>query len=378
MAQHVAKQPLTKSKRYQKFVQDRDRALEVLHSKAQYQVTDILGGALQRVMEIVSHWYEKSSNSHLLLMQLDQLINQAFAHAHSQMIPVIFRLRRNTYLLSNAGEVEAISRGLDKPLRRLLNKAKIDHVTKREMPSGGSVDDRVKLYLDRIKRKVLDAVQMSAINDEPLGDAKSRVMISFPKVRYLRRVSKELYEPKFKEADRENNDYILGYVPEELRMKPSALSTGFIDDDSWNDMIDEYKSEYIPTWRGPDGELDVQLGEGTPRYAWELEKEMTQDFVQQVRDGENDAALENGITDFVWVAIVDNHTDECCLWRDGLTTQEISLALENEHADDECDTESPPAHFNCRCRLAPATEGMPEQPDSRIGDFTAWLDQTTS
>lgn len=377
MAQ-TEKRLLNKSKYYQSFVLARDKALERLHARAQHEITDSLGGALQRVMEIVSYWYSRAHNSILLLKHIDQLIDVAFASAQKEMIGTILKLRAQSFALANAGETEAMSRATGQAMKIVLNKSRIEASVDREMPSGGTVQDRVKLYLDRIKRDILDAIQLSAITEETLSEAQERLLKAFPSVKYVKREPKNIFEPKLKEADYPS---ILGFESpddESSQMKPVSISTGFIDDDTWKSVIDDYQNEYIPKWRGPEGELDVQLGEGTPRYAWELEREMTQDFVQQVRNGEHAAAKENGITDFIWIAVVDNKTDKCCLWRDGLTTKEIEVALKGEHRDDECETTTPPAHFNCRCRLAPATEGMPEQPELNIGDFTAWLDQTVS
>ena len=92
-----------------------------------------------------------------------------------------------------------------------------------------------------------------------------------------------------------------------------------------------------------------------------------------------DAAQENGITDFVWIAVVDDKTDLCCLWRDGLLTSEIQAKL-SEHADDDagCDLGGdglvPPLHFNCRCSIAPATDAVPKKPDVDYQSFDQWLE----
>jgi len=81
-----------------------------------------------------------------------------------------------------------------------------------------------------------------------------------------------------------------------------------------------------------------------------------------------------GVKDLNWIAVIDDRTDDCCLWRDGLTTMEIEDELNGNHADDDCDATTPPAHFNCRCRLAPVTDDLPDVPASNQIDFEEWLD----
>jgi hypothetical protein len=50
-----------------------------------------------------------------------------------------------------------------------------------------------------------------------------------------------------------------------------------MDEEAWQDVVDEYNKEYIPKWRDPrySGE---KLEDG--RYEWELEQEYSNDFVK--------------------------------------------------------------------------------------------------
>ena len=119
--------------------------------------------------------------------------------------------------------------------------------------------------------------------------------------------------------------------------------------------------------------------EGEEYYAWEYERDITNDFVYAVREGAIEAAKENGITDFVWIAVVDDKTDACCLWRDGLLTSEIEAKLkEHESEDEDCNLGGsglvPPLHFNCRCSLAPATDAIPQKPEVDYASFDKWLE----
>lgn len=352
----TTKRPLNESPRYKEFIRQRDLALEALLHKAQYRLTDQLAGILQRSMEIISYWYVKSQSSHMMLKTLEQDIEHVFFLTIPEIKNVILDLRRQSYILSHAGEVEAMSRSLGRPKQAVLSKTQINN-------EEGNIDGRIKLYLDRIKRKILDAVQLSALQEDLLPDMIARVSMVLPKITYVKRPEKVLKKPVLKEAG-------------PFDMRKNSLSTGFVDENEWDKMVEEYTSEYIPVNRGPDGELDVQLGEGTPKYEWELERDMTHDFVQEVRRGQVDAAKQNGITDFIWIAVIDAKTDECCVIRDGKTISEIEQMISNGEIDDDCGT-SVPAHMGCRCSIAPMTDEMPESPPDKIGEFEDWLNSST-
>jgi hypothetical protein len=141
-------------------------------------------------------------------------------------------------------------------------------------------------------------------------------------------------------------------------------------------MVADYTDEYIPETRAPEFVYDVKQdsGEYEEWYGWEIEQEITNDFVTSVREGQETAAKENGVTDFVWIALLDSVTDDCCRWRHAKTSQEIIDELKDKHADDECKAVVPPAHFNCRCDLAPMVD-MPDEPPPDFGEFDKWLDE---
>lgn len=370
----TAKRSLKSSKNYRTFVASRDTALDIIHNNNQNKITDILGGALERVRQIIVHDYQRAQGGNLSIRALHDQISQVMTMAQSQLLQTAIDLRRAAYTLAFASEAEAIARATGKPTRAHLSASQISHKASGDTFAGGSMSDRIKLYLDRLTRKIVDNVQLSAVQDSSMEEMLDRLRRAWPKVRVWKsppRKLKKITEAKTKLSQWEEEGQSLGY-------DGPTLSTGFVDDAEWERIVDQYSKEYELTNRGPDGELDVQLGEGSPRYEWELEKEMTQDFVQQVRTGQIDAATENGYTDFQWIAIVDDKTDECCVWRDGLTTAQIQLALQNEQSEDDCDAITPPAHFNCRCSLAPVSEDLPEIEPIAPGEFEDWLDQTNS
>ena len=159
------------------------------------------------------------------------------------------------------------------------------------------------------------------------------------------------------------------------------------DTATWDQVIAKTNEDYSLIDRSPKTFFDVKdphskepmrdnITEDDKIYGWEMEQQLTHDFVTSVREGQIDAANENGITEFIWIAVLDDRTCEnCCEWRSGLLTSEIEKELDgNEFLRDHCDVSTPPAHFNCRCGIAPvaidvATVDKPEI----TKEFDAWL-----
>ena len=160
-----------------------------------------------------------------------------------------------------------------------------------------------------------------------------------------------------------------GYGSDEEEEPAVDFAMGFIDEAVWNEMVEFYKKEYVPTYqfRIPKGAEDYWYKD------FELEQDLTHDFVKSVRDGTLAAAKENGITDMMWIAVIDAKTDECCTWRHGLSSSEIEDQLKGEHSDDDCEEIVPPAHYYCRCTIAPMVDSMSEAPESNQKEFDEWL-----
>lgn len=273
---------------------------------------------------------------------------------------IIQGLRVKTFALSAAGEAEAIGQALNKKTRYELRPHILDKIKKSKSPSGYDFDRKIFMDLMKIKDKFKQKLYWTMLNSDQITDheAAKYLFSVLPKTKDLntrRRIIKPLY---MTEADQD---------PKE------DFSSGYLDDETWDEILNDYKTN-IKVDRGPKDIAGIyQDPEETPYYTWELEQEVTQDFVTQVRSGQIEAANQNGITEFVWLAVVDDRTDDCCLWRDGLTTKEIEERLKTDHKNDECQVWTPPAHFNCRCQLAPATDDLPEVPASNEKDFEEWL-----
>jgi hypothetical protein len=162
-------------------------------------------------------------------------------------------------------------------------------------------------------------------------------------------------------------------------MPEGGFATGVIDQDSWDNAVDDYLLDEVPNDRSPYSKVFDETKEpgedGHERYQWEVEQQVTDDFVQSVRSGEVDAANENGITDMIWITVIDQKTCQyCCRPRDGMLSAEIEAALKSGKLDaDACDALVPPAHPWCRCRVSPATADLPEKAPPDFGPWNDWL-----
>jgi len=275
-----------------------------------------------------------------------------------QIISITRNLRRNAYALAHTGEAEAIGQATDRQTTYQLTADKLKAVEDGPSFTGGPLADRIQYAVNKLSNRIMQTLELAVLKDVTHQDMMDRLDRVLPKAKTMPKKKTLKKMEQIQEAD-------------DLPKKVPDMSQGYIDDETWDQIVDAYKSEYVPSWRGPKSVAEITDEETI--YQWEVEKEMTHDFVVAVREGQIDAAKENGIQDYVWVAIVDKATDECCLWRDGLTTKEIEVELSTSRKDDDCQTIVPPAHFNCRCVLAPMVEEMPDRPESSEKEFEEWL-----
>lgn len=364
---------LAASPKYKNFVIDRDRALEVFHTKAQSQINDTMRAFFSQCMLVVSHAFHEVTPVSVrhVVAAVDRGILQASIPAALHIQSVIMRLRKNTYVMSYGTEMEAMARAdreLDAPFKVSVEGLK-DYISK-DSVAGGELPVRLQYVFDKLRRELVNAFQLSCTLKDDHAKMMARVKRALPSSRIVKKPKRVLKKPIMKEAEKPDlgDDQNFGVV------------TGFVDDETWQDVVSDYQDDFVPKFRGPDDVLDIKTiakaGENDEWYAWELEQDVTNEFVQSVRDGQIDAASENGIEDFQWIAVIDDRTDDCCLWRDGLSTKEIETLLAGGQ-DDDCDATVPPAHFNCRCTIAPLLDTQPEPPDSNAADFDEWLKDTT-
>ena len=345
---------LATQKHYRSFAKARNRALEELLQKQKIRHAAILRDLIDAVIGMAVHYHFDHDNRILA-----ERLKMVFDTAAMRTAHTYYRYRRMFYLLARVGEAEAIARALGTTLRVDASQAALAAAINKPAPSGGPLIGRIRYSFNKLRRRVEGAIERAALTEKPIELA---VLDAFPTLKRVKKAQKANKAPALREADIRKTGV------------NKSVSNDIIDDEAWNDLVDEYRNEFLPLDRGPEGVTKIEFGQ-TPYeiYDWELERELTEDFVGMVRSGQIDAGGDNGITDFVWIAIVDDKTDECCLWRDGLTTSEIEEKLKTTHSDDECDTSVPPAHFNCRCDLGPVTEALPKEGPLELGDFDTWL-----
>lgn len=350
------------------FVRDcnqKDRIQERLLLKARQKTSDQLKRFMNAVQENVSTFYPLLNQDNLdprtvaHMKRMEYNLEQSAHHIAADIRTAWHVMQSQNWLFAYAATQKAMLNA-GHPGKPDPRGWKPIPTTKTSL---GSTADRVHLSLERLKRKVIDAVQMSRILKDTPAEAVERALAIFPRPKKVKRmqVLTRVLREAYRKDPEEDGDPITG--PQ------------FIDGQEWQDIVDEYKDAYIPAWRDPRYTLEEQTPDegGAVVYPWQVENEMTEDFVDKVRAGENEGANAQGITDFVWVAILDSHTDDCCVWRDGLTSTEIEEMLDGERADDECRATAAPAHFNCRCRNVPATDELPDKPADNSQDIEEWL-----
>lgn len=375
--------PLTQSPKYEKFMSSRDRVLENLLTKYQGLTSAVIDELKKKTLEIARSYLHHGLSHYdarRFRQDFEKRLQPWFDVAAEEETALVKRLRRSTYALTYIGAVEGIARATSKSDPFKISASDLDRIESKDAPSSGSLRRRMDLIFSRLLRDVADAFQLSQVQataDPDTGrdhtiasqaELLARVERAFP--RRVENVKKRAVMAKLKEADYPGR--FDGSGPSGV-----SVSTGVIDPDEWDQILEDYFAEHFPIDspnRTPYSRVyysEEPTDEG--RYEWELESEITEDFVRTVRAGDHEAALDQGITDFQWVSIIDGKTDACCEWRDGLTSAEIEAKL--KESDDDCDAIVPPAHFYCRCRSVPMTQELMETEQSNLPDFDTWLDE---
>lgn len=364
-------QRLDQSSSYRSFMNQRDAALEKILQTNQLRITEITQQAFGLALMMMVHEYPKMLAKrgwgHIATdqdAQLSQRLDQILKSGANQVFHQVTRLRRNAYILSNVAQAEAIGRATGKHTHYKIDRQKILTMSNGPLKGGLNLREAFSAAFVKVKHDLLEALHKSLMTEEDPEQAKVRFYKALPKRKYFSVMPDALKRvPKPMKESRDDEPKI-------------TMTQGFVTDEDWDDLVEDYKSEYVPDIRGPE---DI-VSEATTKaeknmYAWELERDVSQAFVEDVRQGQVDAARINGIIDFVWIAVIDDRTGEFDAWADGRLTSEIKDAIENGDApESEYQTEVPPAHFNCRCTLAPATEDLGEQiPESNAEDFESWL-----
>lgn len=367
---------------YSKFVDARDRALEHMLINGQRRQTEVARYMFNALAHTaIMYMVRSDARGHSDIKGLtNNLLHTADSFAQD-FIKISRTVKRRAYILSYLGEAEAIGKATRQTTQYNIDHTKIMKAEALKSQDGDELP-RVKMYLHRLVSRIVNAIQQSSLKKETPDLALARIVRILPKPK----PSPKKVLSKIKEAKKPFDSFNDAVQDEAQDKIPEDVALGFVSEEEWKDIVADYRDDYIPSTRGGDTSFDLLPDDGPDKvYGWEVEKDTTEDFVKAVRTGQMDSANENGITDFVWIAIVDDHTDDCCLWRDGMLTSEIEKALDSgNHQDDECDAIAPPAHFNCRCRIAPALDSIRdtnnETDDSDVSsddqgkDFDTWME----
>lgn len=363
---------LLESPHYKKFTRDRNEGLERIHLNAQTDISRLLFEALDSVTGFVSHMAiaQEMGVGQLsyLTRQFDNYIDSKFAPLAALLERRIIRMRRATFVLTYLAELEAVARatGKTQPFMNSMDfKQKIQAQISQDTIVGQTWSKRLFTVLQGRKYQILSAFQKGVTREETPKEVVDRVKDSYPEIKSYRMPPRAL--KPIREADRKPPG-------DEEDGKEFDFYAGLTNDEDWDLAVQAYRDTELPASRF-DYQKTYDEEAGVFRYNWEIEQELTDDFVKQVRDGQVEAANELGVKDFVWVAIIDKKTcDVCCLPRNGQTTSEIEEMLRSGELDaDECDAVTPPAHPNCRCDLAPvASTDEVEGPDWK--SFGEWLE----
>lgn len=354
----VGRKPISLSTQpaYHRFVSARNQALETLLQNTLVNISQSMDKVFRdaelfvsRLITMVPDDMRASFFGKQSFAALESGLEAMFDEAKAKIIAEHKKLIRQSNLLAHSGETQAIASVTGKQLKAQITRLETDP----------KFEARVNLAFARITRKIRDALEAGFILEDSARDLMVRVSKAFPRVKRFKRPPRVVRA--LKEAD--------------AKIDASLSTIEIGTDEDWQDVLDNSLDVKRAKLRGPSTVFDVpdQEGDLVEWYGWEVEQDITNDFVNAVRQGQVQAANEAGIEEFVWIAVVDNKTDECCLWRDGLTITEIEDKLKSEHADDECEATVPPAHFNCRCDIAPALSDLPEKPASNQPEFDEWL-----
>lgn len=352
---------LAQSDAYRQFVNQRDKALEEILHNYQRELTDLTNHLIIKVMGNVESHYERLVSVTTYYKIMEQILAQNFEDFVSQYLDLYLQMRKTVYFLTVQSEMEAIKRATNKSIPPYSIEGMVKDHLDREHGSSGDLVDRLEFGLTRLRNKVMDAIKLGVMNKDEKRPFLQRVFNQFPK---YQKIDKRKPLKKLQEAGKAKGE---GEFP-----------VAMIDEDLWNEVIDDYEKEFLPSTRSPETVFDVEKAGGYKGadeevvYGWEIERDMTHDFVVSVRQGMVDAAKQQGVTDFVIVAILDDRTcDSCCgdygcADFDGKTTKEVEKMTKGAQV-------TPPFHFNCRCTLAPYTDDLPELEPSNEGDFDEWL-----
>ncbi len=364
---------------YRSWSNQRDVAAERLLDNSKRRTTEITDKSFIRAIEMIAARYPTFHNYGIqaphAIDRLHKDLKDHFNNTSHEIYQEVIQLRLKSWMLSHVAEafaVAAIAQKSPKLKASQQDVMRLEHQDPKLL-------HRIQTHFIILTNKIMSALYRSIVRDETKEQALGRVYLALPKREKITSVRKLKRLTKVKESNLKESTDALTFSND------GKLYDWTFDSITWKKIQDEYNEEYLPIDRSPTNVFDItnpfndepiksDIPTSDAIYGWEVEQETTHDFVQAVRSGEMSAAKENGVDDFMWVAILDKKTCEnCCEWRDGLTSKEIEEKLEADpELKDYCDAIVPPAHFNCRCRPAPMSnqlEDFEPKPDMELDEW---------
>ncbi|HCW08694.1 MAG TPA: hypothetical protein DGG95_15150 [Cytophagales bacterium] len=369
---------------YRRISNEKDDLAEHLLDNSKKRTTEITDKAFIRVFEMIISRYsgiiENTQPMYKALQGIDHSIAELFDHTAHEILREITDLRAKAWMLTNVSESFAIANVLKKKINIKASREQIQKIEDFDP----RLLNRLHNQFTKLRHKIIQALTTSVVMGDPVSKAVGRVYLALPKkqkkdqIRKLKRMRRVREAAVPRDFEPRSSDALM--------FGNSELFDWHFDQTTWQKLMDEYNQDFMIVDRSPANVFDIknpysdlpikeEILSNEAFYGWEVEQETTHDFVQAVRDGEIKAAKDNGIDDFLWIAILDKKTCEiCCEWRDGLTTTEIAEKLESEpDLKEACDATTAPAHFNCRCRMAPFSSNIePFEPETDVG-LQEWL-----
>ena len=347
---------------YRNWVEQTDRALEAVHRRCQQEIADISRRSFLNIVNAVSasmrrvggdNRFTSAGRAHMQSAQ--KYVDSEFEHLAIQICGPIARMQRRVLILKFSSELEVYAR----------LKGTTFSGNPPDAPDLAPIFSRVHAALFRLGGKLKDEIERGYVLAKTPEEIIDSVKAKFPKPRRYKVPPRELKPFREVETVWENKHPL------------AQASLSFVTDAEWEDVVDAYKDVFVPQFRGPEYVFDREIGEPELEewFGWEIEQEVADDFVDQVRNGMIPAAEAAGITDLMWIAIIDDKTRPEHRAKHGLTSREIQAKLDNEWADFDDQSIVPPGGFNCRCRAAPYDSEMPDAPEFHYEDIDSWLEK---
>lgn len=352
------------AKDYLKFIHQRDKYLEEYLRKTHLKQADSIRACFEDVISFINHLYPEAIKNQFTSQgkaALDHLyfrIDQRMEYLTMQLANAMDKLGQRTYILTYASEYDAISK-----VKNITGQIKTPDYLSQYERFFSSYSPTIFTLTGKIKQKI----QTSYVIDRPLDELNSQIQDLLPKTAKIKR---ELI--KLQEA---------GKRLDQIKVKDeSPITYDFIPDEIWYDLINEYKSEYISPYRNKT-DANGEFYKVDDKYVWQVEQKTTEDFLKEVKEGSKQAAKDRGISDFIWIAVLDDRTRDLHRMFHGKTSTEIKDEFESEYKYDKEGGLNPnygevaPAGFNCRCRSVPFFKELEEDRENLItDDFATWME----